>query len=99
MAAIDKIYGTREQKEELGAWLQENIPIALRYIYPDPDYERFGEDKSYPISNFPSWVDRALWDWCPIEFVRTRLREQYHDIEEQWGNEDDIRFSWSIYDD
>lgn len=73
MASIDKIYGTKEQREELVAWLKEHKPKALPYVY---DWV-WDDDDEHPISNFPEEIDAFLWEHCMIPFVIYRLSEQY----------------------
>ena len=70
MAAIDKIYGTPEQHRELTRWLESSRPDLQPFLYPEP--VTMG-----PISNFPTWADRWLLDNCPLEWVITRIRDQY----------------------
>ncbi len=72
MAAIDKIYGDMEQRAELEAWLEKNLPGAIRHLYPKWDGGGQGT-----ISNFPTWVDKVLFEKCPIEWVREAIEEQY----------------------
>lgn len=72
MAEIDKIYGTKEQHREFAMWVMENKPELLEYFYPQPK----GDDID-PITNFPVWADRFLWDSCPIPWVIERLYNQY----------------------
>ena len=77
MAAIDKIYGTREQRRELKRFIRRSgLPgyrkrALYRYFYPPSD--AYG-----PLTNFPAWADRWLWRQVGLpEWVRQRLREQY----------------------
>ncbi len=76
MAAIDKIYGTRDQWFELHAWLSAFMPIATKYLYPMPS--RWAEGDRFPISNFPTWVDIALYEECELEWVKAAIKEQYN---------------------
>ena len=87
MAAIDKIYGTQEDRVELKEWLKKNKPSYLSslitngvYIYPD---------KTRAIAMFDSQEDRWLWRNCDLTFVRERLLEQYSDINVRFGNRGD----------
>ena len=72
MAAIDKIYGTVEQRSELEKWLTENLPEGLHFLYPEWHTEKVGA-----ISNFPSWVDIVLYRFCPLQWVKDAITEQY----------------------
>jgi len=75
MASIDKIYATKEQRDALADWLQENKPEYLKYLYywdwPPND------TREHPISNFPEHVDVFLYNNCPLQFVKNRIAEQY----------------------
>jgi hypothetical protein len=76
MAAIDKIYGTQKQYDELFEWLNKNKPYAIRYMYMKDGW--MPEDER-PISNFTHKIDKWLMLNCPIAFVQKRLKEQYGD--------------------
>lgn len=76
MAAIDKIYGTIEQRKELQSWCEENLPEALEY-FRDEEIFPWEDGKEYTIANFPGRIDKQLWLHCPIKFVRERLEVQY----------------------
>lgn len=74
MADIDKIYGTDEQYEELFYWLNDNRPQYLRYLYP-----RYGYiEMPRPISNFSKAVDIWLYKNCPLLWVVSAIKAQYH---------------------
>ena len=73
MAAIDKIYGTREQRAQLYAWCVANRPDILRYIY-SWDWD---DDGVHPITNFPVWADWWLYFHCPIGWVVAAIDDQY----------------------
>ena len=74
MAGIDKIYGSFEQWCELHQWIaQSKRPQYCRYFYPTPADD---SDKG-PILNAPVKVDRWLWDNCPFNWVKDRLRTMY----------------------
>ena len=79
MAAIDKIYGTREQRRELKRFIRRSrLPgyrkrALYRYFYPPSD--AYGA-----LTNFPTRADRWLWRQPRLpEWARERLREQYAD--------------------
>ena len=78
MAAIDKIYGTKKQWQQLRDWLEKHKPDALCYMYKKPP-NSCGE---YPLSNFPSEIDYWLISNCPLDFVQERLQEQYKTVED-----------------
>lgn len=73
MAGIDKIYGTWEEQEKLRKYCEKADPDLLDYLY---GYEE-GRDIR-PISNFSNGADGFLWDNCPLNFVKERLKEQYN---------------------
>ncbi len=73
MAAIDKIYGTVEQWQQLHDFLKKEKPEFLRYMY-EHNYESEG-----PLSNFSYEADIWMKRHCPLEFVQARLKEQYND--------------------
>lgn len=75
MAAIDKIYGTRKQYEELHDWLLINKPDALRYMY---QYDSWDNPRKHrPISNFPTSIGRWLLKNCTIDWVVRVINEKY----------------------
>jgi hypothetical protein len=77
MAGIDKIYGTYEQWIHLHQWVAESKrPQYCRYFYPTPSYDE--NDELGPIMNTPCHVDRWLWDNCPFEWVKERLKYMYN---------------------
>lgn len=75
MAAIDKIYGTNAEYDELKAWVYEQRKSLLRYFYP----RRLGYERVEPraICNMPMAADVWLYEHCPLEWVRERIEEQY----------------------
>lgn len=76
MAAIDKIYGTREQRRELKRFLMRHRKRAwLRYLYPVKS-QRWTNGVA-AISAFPIEIDRWLWRHCGLEWVQARLADQY----------------------
>jgi hypothetical protein len=74
MAYIDKIYGNRHQWHQLHAFLVQTNVNALKYLYKQPE-ENSGDEN--PLSNFPDEINQFLWEKCPLDFVRNRLKEQY----------------------
>ena len=76
MAAIDKIYGTREQRRELKRFLMRHRKRTwLKYLYPVKS-QRW-TDGVAAISNFPTEIDHWLWRRCQLAWVRERLAYQY----------------------
>jgi hypothetical protein len=73
MAAIDKIYGTTKQYDELFAWLVENYPDFCKFMYARPEEDA----KNAPLANFPIEVDGTLYLVCPLEWVNDRISTQY----------------------
>lgn len=73
MAAIDKIYGTNEQYDELYTWMDANYPSYLPYFYPKDGYT----SDNRPIANLPCSGDYLLAKYCPIQWVLNALKEQY----------------------
>lgn len=75
MAAIDKIYGSKNQYKDLKGFLTTHNKqhwIAL-YMYPEPKEYSFES----PLCNFPEYIDKWLWQNCDLKFVRGRLEEVY----------------------
>jgi len=72
MAAIDKIYGSPHQYDQLKEWLEENKPEYLKYLYEKPTV-RCG-----PLSNFSTEADVWLYDNCPLDFVKETITFQYN---------------------
>jgi hypothetical protein len=78
MAAIDKIYGTISQYEELRDWLTQNKPEALVFLYSESwSYSEWWDGEDHPISNFPESIDTWLLENCPIDWVIEAINEQY----------------------
>ena len=75
MAGIDKIYGTQKQYDQLKKWLEEYCPEGLGYLYERPSHPNLTE--LVALSNFPVYIDKVLWDNCPLLFVKLTLKEQY----------------------
>lgn len=75
MAAVDKIYTTKDKRNEFYAWCTENKPDALRYFYDWLWDENDGMD--HPITNFPEKVDMWMLDNCPIGWVVEYIKDQY----------------------
>lgn len=76
MAAIDKIYGTKEEHDEFKLWAETNKPNILKYFYTW-EGEWLIDDYQHPITNFPVAIDEWLLENCPIEWVIIQIKEQY----------------------
>lgn len=79
MAAIDKIYGTVEQWDELHAWCERDYPQALQCFYFRDGYS---DGQQRPIAQFPESVNRVFflmaYQGTPLpSFLLARLAEQY----------------------
>ena len=70
MAAIEKIYGSKEGWKELAKWLGLNEPILLKYLNIMPT------DKG-PIALFPMEVDKWLLFHCPLRIVTDQILSNY----------------------
>ena len=75
MAGIDKIYGTQKQYDQLKKWLEQYYPEGLGYLYERPSHPNLTE--LLALSNFPSHIDKVLWNNCTIPWVRLALSQQY----------------------
>jgi len=82
MAAVDRIYATEAQRDELRAWLAEHNPEI--HMYPDdviapcdPSYER-------AISSFSTEEDVWLWENCDLQWVKDAIEYQYNGAPPHW---------------
>jgi hypothetical protein len=74
MAAIDKIYGTNDQWQELFRWLaNSNRPQYIKYLTNPFDYE----PGIRTISSFPTVADKWLYKNCPLKWVKESIEFQY----------------------
>ena len=73
MAAIDKIYATKEQHDTFRQWCADNCPEALPHFY----VWQWNDGGVHPITNFPEIIDMWLFCNCPLDFVVERIRDQY----------------------
>jgi hypothetical protein len=75
MAAIDKIYATKEQYEEFYAWCKRNKPEALIFFY---DWlEEWDDGEKHPITIFPVQVDKWMLKNCPLKWVTDYIKFQH----------------------
>ena len=77
MAAVDKIFGTKEEYDEFYDWCRILKPEVLQYFYP-----RYEKDSQFTLTNFPEDVDRWMLKNCDIDWVVERIKEQYGIINE-----------------
>lgn len=76
MAAIDKIYGTKEQYDQFYDWCKINYPEALQYFY---DWsEEWNDGQNHPITNFPESVDKWMLENCDLDWVVEYIKDQYN---------------------
>lgn len=85
MAAIDKIYGTQEQYDELEAWIKKDAKRrwitkmnkkALSQMYSKEGYPK----QNRPIAKFSYEVDMWLLNQCPFLWLNHKIREQYYNL-------------------
>jgi hypothetical protein len=71
MAAIDKLYGTKQQHEEFKAWVEENLPAYSNWVY---DIDAFPDHGERPMINTPSFLDLLMLskDSLP-QFVKDQI--------------------------
>jgi hypothetical protein len=62
MAAVEKIYGTKDQWEKLVIWLMGSAPYLIKYTNTMPI------DKG-PLGLFPEEAERWLIRYCPLEDI------------------------------
>lgn len=79
MASIDKIYGTRKEYQKLKKWIKKYHKPWLRFLYNLKIIDTSKDN--FPISNFPTYVDIALYNECPLDFVIKALEMQYEDTD------------------
>ena len=75
MAAIDKIYGTKEQRDEFFSSCEKNKPDALLYFYQW--WKEWNDGEENPITNFPETIDKWLLENCKISWVVAYIKDQY----------------------
>jgi hypothetical protein len=93
MAAIDKIYGNRWQYEEFEQWCSKNYRVALEYFYKW-DWDNMDSEEIHCITNFPTEIDKYLLNYCPIDWVKEQIKDQYcidgvHDLMAFLNEEDE----------
>ena len=77
MAAVDKIFGRKEQRDEFYNWCRENKPEICKLFYTWDDKK----GKVQTLTNLPEELDMWLLENCTIKFVTNRIKEQY-DLED-----------------
>jgi len=89
MAAIEKIYGTPAQWDQLNRWLRAKgrvRPIGiLKRMY------KRQEGSVIPIAHFTYGDDAWLWKMCPFAWIEEAIRWQYLDAEDDFGKRGPIR--------
>lgn len=88
MAAIDKLYGNRQEFYELKAWCTQHIPNALAYFY-----EWDEKHETQALTNFPQYIDLFLLNNCPIQWATDQIRNQY-DLEHGGSMPEDNHHEW-----
>ncbi len=81
MAAIDKMWGTQKDHDELRAWIKRYRPRWRVHIYPNRDHLQPDEVRS--ISCFRVRQDLWLARKCKLPVVLRNLTEQYAQESEQ----------------
>lgn len=75
MAAIDKMYANKKEYDQLKAWATKNAPVILRYFYEwESEYK---PDDVRPVTNFPTWADKLLYNHCDVEWAKAQILENY----------------------
>ncbi len=72
MASVDKLFGTIEEYDELYAWCQTNIPMALKYFSLRKDVAN-----GRSMTLFPESIDMVILEFCPFENILKQIRYQY----------------------
>ena len=76
MAAVDKIYGNKEEYYTLWNWCKKRNKEALGYFY-DWDWDCEDWDGIHPLTNFPESIDMWLLENCDLDWVVDRIKNQY----------------------
>ena len=92
MAGIDKTYiKTYNQYKEVCDWCKDIVvtfnntivknvsfkPFDFIYKYTEDDFNRLPENGELVLWNTPWYMDKWLIKNCPINFIQSRLKEQY----------------------
>lgn len=80
MAAIDKMWGTQEEHDQLRAWVKRHRPRWRVHIYPDAKNLTPDQDRS--IAMFRTSQDRWLARKCKLPVVLRNLMWQYNEQNE-----------------
>lgn len=81
MAAIDKMWGTQEEHDQLRAWIKRHRPRWRIHIYPNRDH--LPPDEVRSIAVFRVRQDRWLARKCKLPVVLRNLMSQYAEGSEQ----------------
>ena len=93
MAAIDKIYGTKQQYDEFYQWCQVNVPEAVGYFREWTEEMKTDVNNTHVITSLPTEIDGLVLLREPPDFVIKQIIDQYdlpflftragfHDVEE-----------------
>lgn len=69
----DKLYGTKEEYDELYSWIAKNLPTEIGNFYP---YEH-KDGGVHPIAYFSMTTDKIVLKSCPVEWVKAKIRQMY----------------------
>lgn len=86
MAAIDKLYATRDQYVELLRWLSEHNDMMAQCLRP---WRENDNEQTRAIALFTREQDAWLLVKCPITWVTDQIKEQY-----DWGFQYRMDASW-----
>lgn len=74
MAAVDKIYGTKQQYDEFKLWCEKHKPEALDYFY---EWKYTNDGLNHAMTNFPDHIDKWLLNNCPLDYIVNAIKHQY----------------------
>jgi hypothetical protein len=75
MAAIDKLYGTKEQYFDFRNWCLNNNPEALDFFYPSWDHK---DNLTHAMTSFPIHIDKWMLQNCPFDYIKKQIKDQYN---------------------
>jgi hypothetical protein len=81
MAAIDKMWGTQEEHDQLRAWIKRYRPRWRVHVFPDRTH--LSPDEVRSIACFRVRQDRWLARKCKLPCVLQNLVSQYAEDSEQ----------------
>lgn len=80
MAGIDKMKWTLEQKYKFYEWFYNHYKvnqIGIEIMESIAEYDCIETDGISAVTNFSNEVDMYLKEYCKLDFVQKRLKEQY----------------------